>query len=159
MENAIKIFKSILDNVSKALSFLWALLLKILYPVWEKFLDSTLSEKAVFLNCVAGFFAVIIPVARFYIFESYFYINNPLSVYMIAIIIIMFGSLYFTGFARMLTRVIINLYYLFWIIYLPLAGELTKAEPHEICTGYYLNIAVPVVFIAASLFSYYIDME
>jgi hypothetical protein len=68
-------------------------------------------------------------------------------------------SLYFTGMMKLLTRIIINAYYLFWVIYIPLAGELTKADPYEITFGYYLNIAAPAIYIAASIFSYFYSYD
>ncbi len=126
---------------------------------YEKFLDLSISEKVVFLNAVGAFLAVVMPVARYYIFETYFYINNPLAVYMIGIVFVMWGTLFFEGLVKFLVRMSVNGYYLIWILYLPLAGDLTKANPHSLSPGYYLNIAVPVVYMGASAYSFFIGKE
>ncbi len=146
-------------RIKELISFLIDLIFDLLRRIYLKFQEINFSEKVVFLNIFLAFFAVIVPVARFYIFESYFYINNPLAVYLIGIVILMFASIYFTGLIKLVLRLLINGYYLFWIIYLPLAGELTKAEPYELYFGYYLNIAVPVIFIIFSALSYFIFGE
>jgi len=132
---------------------------EMLRHLYDKFYEINFAEKVIFINIIPAFFAIILPVARFYIFDSYFYINNPLAVYMIGIVIVMFVSLYFPGLFVLIGRLLINGYYLFWIIYLPLAGELTKAHPHEISFGYYLNIAVPFIYFAFSAVSYFLFNE
>ena len=81
--------------------------------------------------------------AKFYIFESWFYVNNPLAVYMIGIAMVMFGSLYVSGLYVFIARIVLNSYYLIW------------ANPHWIIFGYFLNIAVPVIYILAGLWSYF----
>lgn len=143
----------VVELVVRIFDFFKGILSAIIHNLWSKFIEIRVSEKVIFINTAPAFFAVILPVAKFYIFEHYYYISNPLSVYLIAIIIIMFVSLYFKGILKFVIRLVINAYYLFWIIYIPVSEGLTKAEPHEITPGYYLNIAVPAVYIIASLFS------
>ncbi len=126
---------------------------------YEKFLDISMPEKIIFLNTLTAFFAVILPVAEYYIFETYFYINNPLSVYMIGIVMVMWISIFYEGLVRLLVRLLLNAYYLIWIIYIPLSGELTKADPHRITYGYYINIIAPLIYIGASLYSFFINRE
>ena len=150
-----KIFLIIIDLVRGAIS----LILGILSSIYEKFIEISIPEKMIFLNTIPAFFAVILPVAKYYIFGTFFYINNTLAVYMLGIIFIMIITIYLTGLTRFLIRISINAYYLFWIIYLPLAGELTKADPYRITAGYYINIAVPVIYIIASLFSYFYSYD
>ena len=141
------------------LLFVIHLIFDTVLRVYDKFLNSNFSEKVLFLNIIPAFFAIIMPVARFYLFETYFYINNPLAVYMIGIVIIIFITLYFSGLIVLVIRITVNAYYLFWVIYLPLAGELTKADPHQICFGYYLNIVIPVIYIIFSTSSYFISND
>jgi hypothetical protein len=150
-----KIATLLIDIIRAVLNFIY----EVLSRVYDKFLDVSIPEKIVFLNTVPAFLAVILPVARYYMFDTWFYINNSLAVYMLAIVIIMFTSLYFTGLIKLISRLLINAYYLFWIIYLPLAGEITKANPYDITSGYYINIAVPGIYIAASLFSYFYSYD
>jgi hypothetical protein len=158
----MKVFESFVDligfliiKIKDLIHFFFDLIFDLLRRIYQTFQEINFSEKIVFLNIIPAFFAVIVPVARFYIFESYFYINNPLAVYLIGIIFVMFASIYFTGLIKLIARLLINGYYLFWIIYLPVAGELTKADPYEIYFGYYMNIAVPVIFIIFSFLSYF----
>jgi hypothetical protein len=139
--------------------FLKKIFFSAINKIWDKFLDQSLSEKIIYLNIIPAFFAIILPVAQFNIFGSYTPVNNPLAVHLIGIIVIMIASSYLNGLKRMLIRSLINAYYLFWIIFIPLSSGLTKAQPHDIIFGYYLNIAVPVIFIAASLIGYYVYKE
>jgi hypothetical protein len=162
----MKILKEIIDVLIYLLEKLKDLILYLLELAgqtagkgYEKFLDISISEKVIFLNTVTAFFAVITPMAEYYIFESYFYINNPLAVYMIGIVIIMWVSIFYEGLVRLLVRTLLNAYYLVWVIYIPLAGELTKADPYRLSYGYYINIAAPAVYILASLFSYFVYRE
>lgn len=153
------IIRNLLSRLKDLLVYFLGFLGELVRKGYSKFLELSFSEKIIFLNAVPAFFAVILPVAEYYIFETYFYYNNPLAVYMIGIVIIMWISLLFAGLPKLLVRVILNLYYLIWIIYLPLAGQLLKADPYRLCIGYYFNIAVPVIYIAVSLYSYYINKE
>ncbi len=163
MKFKIDIILDILEKIARLLVELMRIIINFIYDIlsrlYEKFLDVSLPEKIVFLNIITAFLAVILPVARYYIFDTWFYINNSLAVYMLAIVIVMYVSLYFAGAIKLAARLAINGYYLFWVIYLPLAGELTKADPYEISFGYYLNIAAPAVYIAASLFSYFYSYD
>jgi hypothetical protein len=122
-----------------------------------RFRDVGIAEKLVVLNTVPAFFAIVMSVAQYYIFETWFYINNPLAVYLIAIVAGMLASVFFEGPVKFLARLLLNAYYLAWVVYLPLAGELTKADPHTLRFGYYLNIVVPVVYMGASLVTFFFD--
>lgn len=135
--------------------FLLELALQLLGHLYNKFLEIRLPEKVVYLNTFLAFLAVVLPVAKFYIFESWFYVNNPLAVYMIGIAMVMFGSLYFSGQYVLLARILLNFYYLVWVIYVPIAEGLTRANPHWIIFGYFLNIAVPLVYILAGIWSFF----
>ncbi len=127
--------------------------------LYEKFLEIPLTEKIIVINSIPAFFAVVLPVARYYIFEEWYNINNPLSVYMIGIVFFMVAGTIFRYFWVLVLRLLVNMYYLFWIIYLPMAGELTKADPYEISVGYYVNIAVPAVYILVAAVSFVIYRE
>ncbi len=157
MNTGYKIYKGIMEFLLSIVRLLKTIALAIKNALWEKYLKISLPEKIIILNIVPAFFAIILPVARFKIFDSYFYVNNPLAVYLLGIAILMPVSGYLKNIIKLAIRLAVNLYFLFWIIYIPLAEQLTKAKPHEIYFGYYLNIAVPAVFIIMSLISYYTD--
>jgi hypothetical protein len=139
--------------------YLFDLAVRIFTYIWEKYLELDFFEKFVALTTFPAFFAVVLPMADFYIFEANFNINNPLAVYMIGIVAVMIASLYYPHRFRIFVRIGINAYFLFWVIYLPLAHELTKAEPHRILFGYWMNIVVPVAYIVISLISFIHNRE
>ena len=128
--------------------FAWALnaVKRLLVIVFEKFLNINIFEKGIVINTLLAFAAVILPVARYYIFEQYFFINNPVAHYLIGIVLIMLATVYLPGFASMLVRIALNLMYCAGVVYLQIAHEISKA-PYEITAGYYLNIAVPLIYI------------
>ncbi|HRZ25659.1 MAG TPA: hypothetical protein P5295_02535 [Spirochaetota bacterium] len=135
------------------LSRLYDLMKRMAEWAVDRFLRQNIFEKIVILLCIPGFIAVSVPVARYYIFESYFYINNPFAVYMIGVMIVMFAARYFTPLVCLTVREIVNMYYLAWLVYLHLSRELSRA-PYELTSGYYLNIAVPAAFMAVSLLAF-----
>lgn len=155
MDNVFKILRSLRVLFFEILKFLRKLFEKTTKRILEKYLEAGLPEKIIFLNIILAFFAIILPVAKFKIFGNYTAVNNPLAVYMMGIVVLMFAVTYFNKLVRLLVRSLTNAYYLFWIIYLPLAGELTKANPYSISVGYYFNIATPVIFIIAAVLDYF----
>ena len=158
MRNFYKIIESLIDITRGVLKFVWHTAVLLIKKAWIKFLGVNNSGKIIILNVIPAFFAVVLPVARFRIFDSYFDVNNPFAVHMIGIIVLMFVCEFFKRIVKLVIRLLLNTYYLFWIIYTPLAGGgLTKAQPHEITFGYYFNIAVPLIFMAASVYNYYED--
>ena len=154
--NLVQKILSLLIDLARSIA---ALVIGIIGSIYNKFLEISIPEKIIFLTTFPAFFAVVLPVAKYYIFGTFFFINNTLAVYMLGIILIMLITIYLSGITRLLIRLGLNLYYLFWIIYLPLAGELTKADPYRLTAGYYINITVPAIYILAALFSYFYSYE
>ncbi len=142
MQTVIDILKSLFD-----------LFLRIGETVIDRFLELNLFEKINVINTLGAFFAIILPMAHYYIFKTWFMINNPLAVYMIGIVMVIFVSIPFHGRVKMGIRVVLSLYYLFWVIYLHLSGKLSHA-PYELKAGYTINIAVPIIYAGASLLCY-----
>ena len=134
----------IIDGIKNL--FFWSL---------DKFLGINIFEKLIFFTFIPAFFAVAFPVARYFIFDSYTYINNPLAIYMIGIVFLMPALSSAPSVWALAGRVIINAYYIFWVVYLHLSGSLSKA-PYELIWGYYLNIIVPALFVLLSFLSYLI---
>jgi len=124
----------------------------------EKFLEINIFEKGVVLGTILTFVAVVAPMARYRIFDSYFTINNPIAHYLIGIALVMVVTVYFPGLISMIIRVVLNILYLIDIIYLQAAHEISKA-PYEITAGYFLNIIVPAAYIVLSLGSFFIYRE
>jgi hypothetical protein len=133
-------------------------LLGILSWLADWFMSISMFEKLIVLCTIPAFFAVTEPVARFRIFEAYYSINNPFSVYMIGIVIVMFVTRAFRWQYNFAVRIGLNLYYLAWVVYIGAAREISKA-PYETSSGYYLNLLVPLLFIALSSASYFLNEE
>ena len=125
----------------------------------DKLIRISIFDKLILINTVFAIFGIVLPVARYYIFESYFYINNSLAVYLIGIVIIMLLSIFFPKTTGVIIRILINAYYLFWIVYLHISGELTKADPYELSIGYYFNLAIPFLFLVLSFLSFFFTDE
>jgi hypothetical protein len=159
MYNIYNLWKTVKYVVLEIIRFLWKMLVALISKIRQKFLNASISEKIIYLNIIPAFFAIILPVARFHIFGNYFEVNNPLAIHLIAIIIVMFASSYLYELKRLLVRSLINAYYLFWVLFMFFTGTLTKARPYEISFGFYLNIAVPVIFISAALLAYFVYKE
>lgn len=142
---------SIIDLIKRLLHFI----LEILSRGWDAFLSVNIFEKVIVLNTITAFFAILLPVAKHPLFDTLFPVNNPLAVYLIAIVIIMYVSSYFQGTPSTIIRVAVNSYYLFWIFYIHLGPGIIKTN-YTLTAGYYLNIILPCVYIIFSLLSHFI---
>jgi hypothetical protein len=107
-------------------------------------------EKCIIVATLLAFAAVVAPMAKYMMFETYFTINNPAAHLLIGIALVMLITVYYPGFIPMIIRVGINILYLVDIIYLQAAHEISKA-PYELTAGYYLNIICPAVYIILAL--------
>ncbi len=108
------------------------------------------------INGITAFFAIILPVARYYIFETWFQINNPQAVYLIGIVFIMIVTMYLPLVAAFAVRLVINLWYLLWVIIVSATGSISQA-PYELSIGYYFNIAAPVIYLVLSVLYYLVQ--
>jgi len=147
-----------MNLIMDILSGIYNLLRRLAEWAVNTFLDLNIFEKINLAICIPALFAVSMPVGRYYIFESYFYINNPLAVYMIGIVILMFAVRYLSPVPRLAAREFINAYYIFWLVFRHLSGDISKA-PYTLTSGFYINIAVPAVFMLVSLLSFLMFRE
>lgn len=126
---------------------------------YDKFLSLNIAERVIVLTLIPAMFAAVLPVARFKIFDSYFPVNNPLAVYMIGVAFFMIGTVFFRGAYVFLARAAVNVYYLVWLIYIPLKDGLTKANPHEVLFGYYFNFVIIAVYLVFATASFFIEHD
>jgi len=115
----------------------------------DSFLNLGLFSKLLCFMVIPAFFAAIKPSARYYIFESWYYINNPVSEGLIVIIMLMIAGFFIRPLVAFLLRVVPSAIYFAWIIYLQLTHSISKA-PYELLFWHYLNIAVPLLIIVFS---------
>jgi hypothetical protein len=116
------------------------------------FLDLNIFEKGIVLSTFLSMGAVISAVGKYYIFERWFYINNPLAVHLIAVVVIMVVTSFYYKSLFFLVRILLNGYYLFWVFLIQSRGLMT--EPYQLTFGYYFNIAVPLLYIILSVASH-----
>ncbi|MCX8124619.1 MAG: hypothetical protein N3F66_10730 [Spirochaetes bacterium] len=150
----------IIDFVTRVMSYIinffnW--IADILLRVYEYcigiYRELEVQEKIIIVLSIVSVVIPILPIARFYIFESWYYVNNPLAVYFIGIIIIMVIASVIQRPWLMIARLIVIVYYLFWMVYLPIGNLITKAKPYELAYGYYVNIIISVLYVILCGFS------
>lgn len=125
----------------------------ILRGVLEWFLGLSLLNKIIVLNTFTAFLAITLPIAKYFIFESWFGINNPLAVYLIIIAFIMFITVFFSGLPVMAGRVIVNIWYLISVIYIAASHTVSHA-PYVLSFGYFFNLLAPMVYMVVSVLVY-----
>ncbi len=152
MRDLIQALMEVIVDMTRAI---FDFFVKLFNGALEKFLEINIFEKLIVITTVPAFFSVVMAVGKFYIFELYFYLNNPLAVYMIGIVFFMYFSLFIKNLIIFALREVFCLYYLFWVFYKHLGGGLAKT-PYELTFGYYLNIIVPIAFIVFSALSFLI---
>ncbi|MCP4134421.1 MAG: hypothetical protein GY754_25840 [bacterium] len=136
------------------LQWIFDLIKKILEKLLELFLRVNIFEKLIIAALIPTFYAIAAPVAWFKMLEI-FYVNNPFAVYMIGIVTVMYITMFLRRFLfSMIIRIVINAYYLGWIIYYDHAKLFVKNNPYELTPGFAVNIIVPAVYIVLSAFSY-----
>ena len=145
----MELVKWAVDIVKRVLGFF----IRIFEIFAEWFLEINFFEKLIVITAVPSFFAIILPVARYYIFETWFMINNPLAVYLIGIVFVMGVTIFFPGTLSLIIREFLNGLYLANVILMQVSHNISKA-PYELSTGYYVNLAVPVIFMILGLLSY-----
>lgn len=135
------------DLIYSVADFLAALLRR----AFEWFSGLELYSRIIVLNTATAFFAIVLPVGKYFIFDTWFAINNPLAVYMIFITMIMFGTIFLSGMRWVFPlRIISNGWYLGAVFYLWVTHSFSMA-PYEISYGIIFNLAAPVVYGAMSL--------
>lgn len=119
----------------------------------EWFIGLSLFNKVIVINTFTAFFAIILPIAKYFIFDSWSEINNPIAVYLILIVAIMVGSIFFHGQIVLVLRVVSNLWYLISIIVLYASNSISHA-PYVLSIGFLFNLIAPAVYIGAAVMIY-----
>jgi len=158
-DNVIDFAGNLASFLIQLIQFIIQKAIEFAHIVWEWFISLPIIEKLMIAAGIPAICAVILPAAKFDIFDSVYEVNNPLSHYMAMIGIIMFISIIVRNFRFMvLVRCGVNAYYLAWAIYYYLGkGLITKADQYTITPYYFLNFIVPVIYIALSLMSWQRD--
>ncbi len=150
--------KSLVNLITGIVAWVFNFIKELFHKLLEKFFEINIFEKGIVIATVLAFAAVVAPMARYRIFDSYFTINNPIAHYLIGIALVMLVTIYFPGLIVMIIRSILNVLYLVNVIYLQAAHEISKA-PYELTAGYYLNSIIAVVYVLLSLGSYFLYGE
>ena len=120
----------------------------------DRFLDLGFFSKLLCFTIIPAFFAVIKPTARYYIFESWSYINNPISESLIGIVILIIIGFFIRPMFAFFLRIIPSAAYFVWVIYLQATHSISKA-PYELTFWHYLNMFVPLLIISFSTAIYF----
>ena len=118
--------------------------------VIDWFMDQNIFNKIIIINTVTCFFAITLPIAKYYIFGTWIFINNPVAVYLIFITIFMFAGIFFHHQYIFAGRVILNLWYFLYVVYMYLFDAISKA-PYVLSKGFAFNLIAPVVYLAVSV--------
>ncbi len=119
----------------------------------EWFMGLSTLNKVIVLNTFTAFLAIILPIAKYFIFESWSDINNPIAVYLILIVIIMFGTIFFQGQLVLALRVVSNLWYLISVVVLYATHSISHA-PYVLSIGFFFNLIAPAIYIGAAVMAY-----
>jgi len=121
--------------------------------VIDWFLALSVLNKIIVINTITSFFAITLPIAKYYIFESWSGINNPIAVYLILIVFIMIGTTFLHGQLVLAARVILNLWYLISVIVIYATHSISHA-PYVLSAGFFFNLIAPAIYIGVSALVY-----
>ena len=68
-------FGAIRDLIIDLLSYIGGLAKRLFNRAYDGFLGLAPPENVIVVNFIAAFFAILLPVAKFYIFENYLYLT------------------------------------------------------------------------------------
>lgn len=143
------------------LAEIFGLLKEILYTVgrfcaaligraFEWFMEQSFPDKLIIGNIGIAFLAVVLPLVKYWMWDSWIGVNNPIGVYLIFISGIMFATIIYRGRYVLALRIFVNVWYLLAFI--------VKWWNHSFCAtayvltwGFIFNILAPLLFIALSL--------
>jgi len=128
-------------------------LARMIKTVIDWFMGLSLLNKIIVMNTVTAFFAITLPIAKYYIFETWNGINNPVAVYMILIVFIMCGTTFLHGPMVLAGRIVINLWYFIAVIVIYSTHSISHA-PYVLSPGFFFNLAAPVIYMAAAVMVY-----
>ena len=117
------------------------------------FMGLSLLNKVIVINTFTAFLAIVLPIAEYYIFESWSDINNPIAVYLILVVAIMFGTIFFHGQVILALRVVSNLWYMISVIVLYATHSISHA-PYVLSVGFLFNLIAPAIYIGAAVMVY-----
>ena len=142
-----------MDTIKELLYSLGRFCANLIRKVIGWFMGLDLLNKALVINTITAFFAIVFPIAKYYIYESWFIINNPLAVNMILIVAVMIGTMFVHGRWIMPVRVGLNLWYLVYLIYIWAAHSISHA-PYVISYGILFNLAAPLIYSGVAVMIY-----
>ncbi len=144
-----RIFDVLRELLLRLLTFLY----KIAGIVMEWFWQLETAEKAIALNNLLCVVSITLPFAYFNIFDSRYFVNNPLSITSIVLVLVFFASLFLHNRWVSFVRIAFASYYLLLILFKLLTHSITKAEPYSLYIGFYLAIVSGLLYIVFSVIS------
>ena len=154
----------ILNKILDLIVSLFEMLKELLYAIGsfcvdkiraaiDWFMGLNIFNKVIVLNTITSFFAITLPIAKYYIFESWLYINNPVAVYLIFITMFMLVSIFFHNQIIFGVRVFFNLWFFIYILYMWAFNAISKA-PYILSKGFAFNLLAPVIYVVMSALLY-----
>lgn len=123
--------------------------------IYVHFIELNIFDKLLIITVIPAFLAVVKPSARFFIYDHWFYINNPMSVNMIGIVFLIFVTLCIPPIFALVLRAVPASLYMIWTIYMQASHTIAHMkDPYQLTVWHYLNILVPLLMVIFSIMSY-----
>ena len=143
------------------LSEIFGLIKEILYTIgrfcagligraFEWFMAQSFLDRLIIANIGTAFLAVVLPLVKYWMWDSWIGVNNPIGVYLIFISGIMFLTIIYRGRYVTVLRLVINAWYLLAFLVKWWTNSFC-ATSYLLTWGFLFNILAPVIFIALSL--------
>ena len=148
----------VMDLAQDAFWFVWGKIVILANILYARFLSLNIFERVSVAMALLAFLSIIKGMTTYKIFGAYRSLTNPLGVYVIGIVFLMYATTHIPAKIALGTRVVANLYYLFWFILLSVTHSFNSA-PYDVTWWFYVNLSVPIIYVALSLLSYFIYEE
>jgi hypothetical protein len=146
---------SIIDLFRQVALRVVSIVFNVIMYLLDLYKEMSLTEKVIFFNSILCIISIIIPAAYFNIFNSRYYINNPVSITALFTFFVMTASLFIHDPRVFFVRITVSVFYFFLLISKVVAHTITKADPYVLFVGFYLSALTAILYIIASISAYF----
>jgi len=147
----MNLISEIFDIVKEAFLYIGNLCARIIGMAYGWFMEQPLLNKLLLGNIILAMFAVILPMVKYWMWETWQGVNSPFAFFMIMISALMFGTIFLPGLISTVARIIINIWFLIDLLITWWTHSITGVEEYYLASGFLLNLIVPLIFIVLSV--------
>lgn len=150
----MNIISELFNLLKELLFYIGGVCAKLIGMAYEWFMSQNLPNKLILGNILLAMFAIISPIVKYWMWDTWQGVNNTYAFFLIVISAVMFVTIFFPGNISTAARVILNVWFIIDLVVTWLTHSIIEAKEYSLSYGFFLNLLVPVIFIAISAVSH-----